>query len=185
MFVIFGSRKQGVKKIGYKNTHCKNCKMPRICIQWGWFSWGHVFFIPFIPLGHEHKWECSACSLEPAVHRETGLPLKVFVLLIVGLFSYVLFVNPGDIEPKLEWALRGISVASIVGLTYSIVFHFKNLAKKAAKGLLPLDDVENCKLCGGKLLGSPNLQCQDCNAKVYEPGNVLQDLHGASARKLA
>jgi DNA-directed RNA polymerase subunit RPC12/RpoP len=62
MSVIFGWKHADVTKTGYKSDFCESCKSPAIIDEWKWFTWGHLFGIPLLPLGYIHTWICSRCN---------------------------------------------------------------------------------------------------------------------------
>jgi hypothetical protein len=59
---VFGWKQAGATKIGYKNDFCESCKCPAVIEEWRYFTWGHLFGIPLLPLGYIHSWICCQCN---------------------------------------------------------------------------------------------------------------------------
>lgn len=165
MFFIFGIKKFGIKKDAYKITDCKNCDMPRMCIRKGWSEWGHFFFIPLLPFGHNFSWECSACGKEPKTFRETSIGIKIFVLLFVSFITFAIFKSPSKLDINLLLGIKVFLTIFVLWVFYSIVVHSKLKRTKELKNVIPLDNLKECKICSGVLIQSEDAnkyQCSDC-----------------------
>jgi len=170
MFYIFGTHYFGSRNYAYKWMECKSCKMPRVFIQSRAFAWGHLFWIPLVPLGYEYNWHCTACAKDDN-RKQTPMFRKFTYLLVLTLI--LLFVmqynEKSDLGEALIWWQVGIG-SLILWTLYAMAFHFSTKKKTMKKYLLPLEDKEHCEVCDGKLEMSKKkkLQCEDCHCYALD-----------------
>ena len=164
MFFIFGTHLFGLRRYAYKYMMCSNCDMSRLFIQTRGFAWGHLFWIPLIPLGYHYSWHCASCAKEDN-KMPTSFTLKLVILLALSVVLYMLTVG--------EWAtLVGDTVlwwqmgtgSLLVWSIYETFNHFKKKEKNKHKYMLPLPDSDYCSICDGELQTTEKgkLQCTDC-----------------------
>ena len=181
MFFIFGTHLFGLKRYAYKYMGCSNCERARLFIQTRGFAWGHLFWIPLIPLGYQSSWNCAACAKEDN-SRPTSFVLK-FVVLIALLFSFYMITiddTPKDLgEYAILWQV-GLGILTFWSL-YETFNHFKKKKKNQSKYMYPLPDSEYCAICDGDLEIKKNgkLQCKDCKCFALD----IEELPNKSEEK--
>lgn len=165
MFLIFGTHFFGLRNYAYKFMYCNHCKMPRLFIQTRAFAWGHIFWIPLIPLGYKYNWYCASCAKDDnAVPTSFGSKLVLLIALLTAFY----FVTFGKLVDSLGestiWWQIGVGILVMWSL-YTVVYHFKTKEKNKYKYILPLEDKEFCAICDGELVISnkKQLQCKDCH----------------------
>jgi len=165
MFFIFGTHLFGLRRYAYKYMMCSNCDMSRLFIQTRGFAWGHLFWIPLIPLGYHYSWHCASCAKE---NNKTPISFvfKLIMLLALSVIFYILTLGQETTVPvdkSIIWWQVGVG-SLLVWSIYETFNHFKKKEKNKHKYMLPLPDKEYCAICDGELETTEKgkLQCTDC-----------------------
>jgi len=165
MFFIFGTHLFGLRRYAYKYMMCSNCDMSRLFIQTRGFAWGHLFWIPLIPLGYHYSWHCASCAKE---NNKTPISFvfKLIMLLALSVIFYILTLGQEitvPVDKSIIWWQVGVG-SLLLWSIYETFNHFKKKEKNKHKYMLPLPDKEYCAICDGELETTEKgkLQCTDC-----------------------
>lgn len=165
MLYIFGTYLFGLKRYAYKYMMCGNCDMPRLFIQTRGFAWGHLFWIPLVPMGYQYSWHCASCAKENNKQPTSfGVKLILSVALVIAFILTFGKLSTTLGENAIWWQLgTGVLLAWSLYETFN---HFKKKEKNKYKYMLPLPDSEYCAICDGKLQSTKKgkLQCTDCKS---------------------
>ncbi len=164
MFFIFGTHLFGLKRYAYKYMECSHCETPRLFMQTRGFAWGHLFWIPLIPLGYQSSWHCASCTKEDNT-MPTSFVVKL--LLLVALLGAFYMATIGELSENLGeyaiWWQGGIGILLLWSM-YETFNHFKKKEKNKYRYMYPLPDSEYCAICDGELNTTERgeFQCKDC-----------------------
>ncbi|WP_444902155.1 hypothetical protein ACJJIG_04290 [Microbulbifer sp. SSSA007] len=169
MFYIFGTHKFRKRKNAIKKSYCKSCKSEEIKVEWKWFSWFHMFFIPLIPLGNNSVWVCNKCGRDKQANRETSISVKVLIILFLSLVFFLFFTNGTEkIEILTLWSIRAAVALAVAYFVFTIIKHKERNLGKIFKDVLPLEENRQCLNCGGNLTGNRVLSCDGCSVETYD-----------------
>jgi len=170
MFIIFGTHLFGLKRYAYKYMGCSHCEMHRLFIQTRGFAWGHIFWIPLIPLGYQSSWHCASCVKEDNNAPTSFIVKLVFLAALIVAFYMVTLGKPAaDLGDSALWWQGGIGLLLAWSL-YETFYHFKKKEQNKYKFMMPLPDRDFCELCDGELEVTHNgtLQCADCKCYALD-----------------
>ena len=164
MLFIFGTHRFGIKRYAYKYMICSHCEMPRLYIQSRGFAWGHIFWIPLIPLGYQYNWHCSACAKNDNP-LTIAFIIKLLLLIPLVFIFYMIVFGEGRTslgESAIWWQL-GVGVLLSWSL-YETLSHFKKKKERKYRGMFPLTEKKYCAICNGRLRKTKKgkRQCTDC-----------------------
>ncbi len=173
MFILHGTYRFGLKKIGVRRDICNNCKRECIAEEWQSFHCHHFFFIPLIPLGTRKEWHCTLCNADPRYKSSANGLLKI----LGGLVCFCTLMGtialwgstPDDLDAGPLWLMRFIFPA-VFGVVLWATFIRQpqpTLTPQQRRSMLtPLDDKE-CFYCHGPLDLNPTLHCPRCQVTIY------------------
>jgi len=181
MLFIFGTHLFGLRRYAYKYMMCGNCNTPRLFIQTRGFAWGHLFWIPLIPLGYQYSWHCASCAKENN-KMPTSFGVKLIFLIALSFVFYMLTLGEWatNLGESVIWWQLGAG-ALLLWSIYETFSHFKKKEKNKYKYMLPLPDNDYCSICDGELRTTKKgkLQCVDC--KCFALGLPLDEFRKTEA----
>ncbi len=152
------------KLVAFRNDFCLSCGVPRLAYRHRTFDVIHVFFIPLLPLGFWKRWYCGTCGRNPHAARQTRLPFKIAVAVVLGVFTIALFLaQPGPKDVGVTWFIR-----AFFGIPFllSLVWLFRSKPDARLADLLrtvPLSDATVCPICKTGLVPGPHAwRCPRC-----------------------
>jgi hypothetical protein len=160
MFIIFGTYRLAPRVVAYRNDWCNHCDKPVLAQQWRSFYVGHLFWIPFLPLGFHKTWRCKACAKNPRDRLRTSLGIIIAGLIAFTLMSVISLFAPYRGEGAATfWVMR------VVFGSLAIVFAL--WLKSRLKEGPPDKNVElltntRCLVCNGIMADYPRWHCVDC-----------------------
>jgi hypothetical protein len=165
MLIIFGTYRVAPKLVAYRNDWCNHCDKPALAQQWRSFYVGHLYWIPFLPLGFYKTWRCKLCGKGPRARLRTATGCIVAGLLVFGLMFLLTLTGPYDGEAApAAWVSR-FALAALAAV-------FALWLKSRLKELPPQRIVEplmndRCLVCGGTMIDSPRWHCEECDFSRY------------------
>ena len=166
MLILYGFYRFRQKRVAFHNDYCLSCAQPRRSVQVRSFNAGHIFWIPFLPLGFHKRWVCTACGRDPHVHPGTRRGFKWAGLAILLIFSagiWTVQLTPDDLV--IGWVFR---VAAPIGalLTLLHLLHLLRTAKdpvlKEKLAAIPPASDTTCPFCASNLLLLSQASCPNC-----------------------
>jgi len=188
MLFIFGTHLFGLRRYAYKYMMCGNCGTPRLFIQTRGFAWGHLFWIPLVPLGYQYSWHCAACAKENNT-MPTSFGIKLILLITLFFVFYMLTLGEWatNLGESVIWWQLGVGILLSWSI-YETFNHFKKKEKNKYKYMLPLPDSEYCSVCDGELRTTEKgkLQCNDCKCFALGlPSNEFRDTEAIEEKNIA
>lgn len=164
MLILNGVYSFKRKIIAYRNDFCLSCAQPRRAYRIRTFDVIHLFFIPLIPLGFLRRWHCSVCGNFPHVQPGTRRSFKWIGVVILALFTFVIWAVPPKDDPWV-WPSRVILPAAMVALLVNAIRSKPplRLAEKLAE-VQPADEGV-CPLCSGPLILDSAWHCTVCGVE--------------------
>ena len=101
MLIVLGSYRVAPKLVADRNDWCNHCDRPVLAQQWRSFYLGHVYWIPFLPLGFYKTWRCKVCGRDPRTRLQAATGCIVTGLLVLSLMFAVSLSGPysGEAAP--------------------------------------------------------------------------------------
>jgi len=170
MFIIHGVYHFWPKRVAFRNDFCLSCEAPRRAIATRTFDVGHVFWIPFLPVGFWKHWTCSVCRRDPHVNTKTRRSFKWAGLVILVLVSAALWGVP--LDPDVEvytWIAR---IAAPVGAIL-VLNHLRRTPKEPSLrerlATIPPADDAMCPFCAQPMISGAGTRwsCSGCGAERY------------------
>jgi hypothetical protein len=186
MLILYGTRRFGLKKIGARKDFCNACERECVAEQWQSFDWGHIFFVPILPLGMRERWRCSLCGSDPRARYKTGKFMRIIGLFVLPVLFVPLWFDHSPAPPG-----RPSDASAAYGMTlifggiwlWLLYTTFKrssgspNEARRASVAPLSLD---TCLYCRRPLVLQPHPHCPSCNIRFYaEPQQLPPSLSPA------
>ena len=116
MFVIYGEYRFAKRKAGYKSVWCESCNQHAYAERHRHFKFGHLFWLPLIPLGFHSEWFCLECGKDPKGPARSGNFSIGFFAVLAFAVSAAMFAFPagkGD-EVYFVWGARNQNRLTIV-----------------------------------------------------------------------
>jgi len=169
VIIVFGTKHFKPKGVGFRPDFCLSCKQETVSVELRSFDFGHVYWIPLIPLGFRRHWRCAACAENPRGER-TGQAMKVLGILLFLAMGVAGWAMPaaGD-DAVIVWILR----LGFPALAAAIVASFRQRKKEDAmlmrrlRELPPVGDA--CPLCGQRVKPGAQRKCGACGAVESKP----------------
>jgi hypothetical protein len=168
MRIIRGAYHLRAKPVAFRNDYCLSCGAPRRAVAVRSFDVGHIFWIPFLPVGFWRHWICSVCGRKPHSRvrrrfRWTG------VYALIGA-SVLFWSRPVDSELAIgSWICR---IAAPAGATVFLMRAFRGAnpfsLRKKLKSIPPTADTI-CPFCSVPLVvgTGDRWSCPACNVVRY------------------
>lgn len=165
MLIFYGFYRFRQKRVAFRNDYCLACAQPRRSVQIRSFNAGHIFWIPFLPLGFHKRWLCTVCGRDPHVHPGTRRGFKwagLVVLLIFGAAFWAMPLTPDELI--MGWVFR---VTAPIGALLTLRHLLRtakdpSLSEKLA-AVPPASDTI-CPFCASNLLLLSQATCPNCGA---------------------
>lgn len=170
MYIIFGRYRFGEKRVGVRKDFCNYCEDERLTERRRTLDFGHLYWIPLVPLGLYWHWHCATCGRDPrARYRTSYKALKIIAAVAVGIIFLATFlITEEKGEALIAWGFRTALLLCFLGLLYWIIngknkVDLLNQAKRDA--VIPLSERE-CIYCNGELINDATL-CPAFEVHVY------------------
>ena len=101
MLIVLGSYRVAPKLVADRNDWCNHCDRPVLAQQWRSFYLGHVYWIPFLPLGFYKTWAARSVARTPELACRLQRAVCVTGLLVLSLMFAVSLSGPysGEAAP--------------------------------------------------------------------------------------
>ncbi len=86
MLVFYGSYRWAPKLVAFRNDWCTQCQQQRLVVGRRTIDFGHLFWIPILPLGRWTRWYCGNCKSDPSQGAETRRPFRILAWLFTLSF---------------------------------------------------------------------------------------------------
>src|SRR5579863_13667 len=170
MLLIHGVYHFWPKRVAFRNDFCLGCEAPRLAVAIRTFDVGHVFWIPFLPVGFWKHWTCVVCRRDPHVNPKTRRSFKWAGLVILVLLTAVFWAIP--LDPEIEIFTWIVRIAAPVGA----ILLFAHLRRTPPEPSLrerlstipPASDTV-CPFCGTPLVAGngERWSCPGCGVVRY------------------
>lgn len=166
-FILFGTYRFGLKKIGVRKDFCNACKRECVAERWSSFNCGHIFGIPLLPLGPRKRWCCSLCGRDPRARYKTRKGFKIAGLFVLALIlASVWFTRVTPEVQNTVWGGRIVLSILFLCLLYSVIKRPSLVSEEERrKAVVPLC-ADSCFYCGGSLASQPHLHCPSCQVQI-------------------
>jgi RNA polymerase subunit RPABC4/transcription elongation factor Spt4 len=171
MLIFYGRYRFWKKRVGVRNDYCNACDQEHLTEQWRSVDFGHIYWIPLIPLGVYRHWHCANCGLDPRARYKTSFKsLKIIGLVsvaIVFLATLMMPTQPGEL--LIAWGFRSVLILTFLGLLY---WTFKGSTdddlrnQKKREMVVPLS-TDVCVYCDGDLTNDEYPYCPFCEVQIY------------------
>ena len=164
MFVIYGAYRWGRRRIAYRNDVCLNCRSFVVSEQHRTIDCGHIFWIPFLPLGFRKRWHCTCCGKNPHSRTETMRVTFLaggIVCLLLTFTAWFMPVAPQD--ASWTWGMRIVMPALAAFCGYRFVSYLPSIPLKQALAAVPPYSDDFCRYCNRELEGGNTKYCRSCN----------------------
>lgn len=171
MLIIHGTYQLARKRVAVRNDFCNSCE--RVCLseQWRSFDFGHLYWIPLMPLGSRKHWICLLCNQDPRARYKTKRGFKIAGLIVTFLFAALFFSaspSPDDKEmtPTLVWSCRLGATAAFLGFAYSVFKRVPETSEDERRACVVPLSVDSCVYCGGRLKHDTVIYCPGCDVQI-------------------
>jgi hypothetical protein len=163
LIIIYGLYRWKPKQVAFRNDYCLPCGQMRRSVQVRTFNAGHIFYIPFLPLGFWKRWLCTTCGRDPHVSTKTSRGFKWVGLCILLLLSGAWFAPMEPDTAVVFWICRLVApVAAILTLVHLLRTKKEPSLKERLATVQPAADTI-CPFCGAQLLMmSSQCSCPSC-----------------------
>ena len=161
-----GVRAYKPRIVAYRNDFCVSCDQPRRTYHVRSFKAYQLYYIPVIPLGFWHDWQCSVCGRNPHKYPGTSKVWWVAVLLS-GTFAITGVIASFDNQDSMAtvWLMRLAGPALFLLLLWRALRNKPDWALREKLKKITLDQDNACALCGGLLLLTDGWHCGECGAR--------------------
>jgi hypothetical protein len=173
VLVFYGTYAFSRKVIACRNEYCNQCRRYVVGLRMRYFCCGHIYFIPFLPLGFREMWCCAQCHDNPrASYNQTITTMQgvasgisaIGALLAVGSLTFMR-------SPEMSWS--DMLPVTLIGLgimacCLAVGWWALRLKRREDTNRPPISKPESCPICQSKLSTDPYLACKTCNLRVYE-----------------
>lgn len=168
MILIHGTHRFGQKQTGVRKDFCNSCEDECLSEQWQSFDFGHLFWIPLLPLGTRKRWLCRTCRQDPRARYRTRRPIKILGLFAVGLFMLAMYAaKPKPDEVTFIWGARIFFTFAFLGLLYSILQPPPPLTEDDRRKLVKPLPLDTCLYCDGPVELRPRPHCPSCQIEIF------------------
>jgi hypothetical protein len=166
MLVIHGIYHWRPKRIAFRNDYCRACKAQTVSVLIRTLDVLHLFWIPILPLGAWSRWFCMRCNSRPHHAVVTRRGFKIAGAGALALMTLGVWVPlPPDADGMwIIWLLRFGLLVALAFTIRSIFTHRPEAKLRELLATVPPFEGRSCPLCGGELLGTPDLVCLTCGA---------------------
>jgi hypothetical protein len=171
MIFIFGTRHLNPRRIGVRNDYCNACQREGLAELVETTDYGHLFFIPLLPLGKHRRWHCSQCGKDPRARYRTSKPARIMGLFLFPIFIILPFFPSKDHshpeDANVMWTVSAVFAAIWLYLLYSLIKGDKNPAEDQRRAAVMPLVTDRCVYCGGGTLPAPAPHCPGCGVFIY------------------
>jgi hypothetical protein len=165
MFIVYGSYRLAPRLVAYRNDWCNHCAKPVLAQQWRSFYIGHVFWIPFMPLGFYKTWRCKVCARNPRDRLRTSIGMIIAGLVAVTVIFVIMLAGPYTGKDAIMfWGMRGFFGGLAVVFALWLRSRLRELPPE--QKVEPLRN-EQCLICDGRMTDSPRWHCVECGVIRY------------------
>lgn len=168
MFIVHGAYHWWPKNVGFRNDYCLSCAAERRSVQIRTFDVGHIFWIPFLPVGFWKRWLCTVCKRNPHQNPKTSRTLMWLGVIFVGIFGLASWAEPvAPDAATASWLFRlGMPLAALLGLIYLLRSPKDASLKEKLATVQPAADT-TCPFCNTPMIGGTRWSCPACHAVRY------------------
>jgi hypothetical protein len=175
MFIIYGTYHFKKQITGTRMDFCNACLHETRTELVRAFRVGHVYYIPFLPLGWHAQWVCTACGADPRARYQTSPGFWKFVggfFAALFLFLAVLMWLMTDYSgaEAIVWSLRFVFPALAAGIIYLAFVRPTapvDVLHDDKRRLVTPHATDKCLYCDGLLNSHPYPYCPHCRIRVY------------------
>jgi hypothetical protein len=165
MLIVFGTYRLAPKVVAYHNDWCNHCDKPVLAQQWRSFYVGHLYWIPFLPLGFHKTWRCKVCTKNPRARLRTSLGIIIAGLIAFSLIFVIMLAAPYRGEEAVPfWVMR--LVFGSLALLFALWLKSRLKEVPPDKHVDPLTN-NRCLVCDGMMTDYPQWHCVDCGVIRY------------------
>jgi hypothetical protein len=159
--VVYGTYYFRQSCVAFRNDYCRQCKGPRVALQYRAFEVGHMFWLPLLPKGFLRRWVCTKCGQDPHwVLTSNGVKWAGIVFLaLLALSAWTTSPEPGKavgywvMRVGLLWGIyalwRGIQKSRSVAVQSSAVQPYAEPFCPSCRGpLASRARIRSCTRCG-------------------------------------
>ena len=121
MFVVFGSYNAWPKNVAFRRDYCVRCQRERLVLAKRTWDFGHLFWIPVLPMGRWTRWLCPGCGQDPAVATSIRKPFRIMLAFILGLLlipgGFALTADD-HYSAEMVWVIRAGVVLAMAALVW-------------------------------------------------------------------
>jgi hypothetical protein len=164
MFVIHGVYHWFPRRVAFRNDFCLACAAPRRAVQTSTLDVVHLFWVPLVPIGRWKRWSCTICGKRPDEIVKTRRIFKVAGLVLLMLFTAVVWMVPGMPDEPGVWAVRVVTPLAAVATAIHLMRSSSDDRgyKPRQRQVVPADDAI-CPFCGTPLFSAhPDCYCPGC-----------------------
>ena len=167
MFLIFGIKRFGHKKVGYGKDYCNSCQNEAVFERYRWFSWIHIFFIPLIPVGYYSHTRCTICTNDPNAKVSTPIWQRIIFLAVIAGLIWVLYQDELLDDLSYGLAIKLFAMLMLLGCGYWIYKGRADVSKKERRKHLTPVDQTTCMMCEGEIVVAKKAHCSRCKLEVF------------------
>jgi len=170
MLLIHGVYHFWPKRVAYRNDYCLSCEGPRRAIATRTFDVGHIFWVPFLPVGYWKHWSCTQCRRDPHVNPKTRRTFKWIGLVCLLLLSAMFFATPVDPSVAVVgWVLRLVPLAGAAALLFQLLRSGREPSLRERLASIPPAAEVVCPFCSVPLVPASDQRwsCPGCGVERY------------------
>jgi hypothetical protein len=168
MRIVCGAYHLRPKPVAFRDDYCFSCRAPRRSIAVRSFDVGHIFWVPFLPVGVWRHWICSVCGRKPhsrsrRLFRWTGL------YSLIGVAVLFWAVPVGEEFAVGSWICRMAAPAGAIFLFMRLMRGAKPFSLRNKLASIPPTADIVCPFCSVPLVAGTGdrWSCPACNAVRY------------------
>lgn len=156
--------------VAYRNDFCVSCNAPRRAHQVKSFKAYHLYYIPILPLGFWHDWECSECGRDPHSYPSTPRNLRWMIVFFAGFFAIAGVRASFDAQDSAvtQWLMRLGLPALFFIVSWFALRNKPDRALREKLTALSADRNDTCALCSGTLILDQGWRCSQCSVAREE-----------------
>ncbi len=170
MFIIHGAYHFWPKRVAFRNDYCLTCGQASRAVAIRTFDVGHIFWIPFLPVGFWKHWRCTFCGKDPHTSPRTRRSLKwagLLCLVFVCALSWTVPVEPDS--ATISWVFRIVAPVGAILLFVHLLSSPRDSSLRKKLATVPPADETICPFCKTPLVtgNAARWSCPGCGVVRY------------------